>query len=318
MARLDDFLGLTRSAARKQWQGILARRVKPRQEPFVPVETLLAVALFYLLKPNRYGGGNIHTAPRPVHQLAVACKRTPGSFTNKMLNLDGSRAHGQAIEPRLFMLLHGDPGRLSELYRIILLAAREVGLDEEAVPDFLSLLDSSIDLFPLRPLDALVALDDTEASEKVAKAYELPFVEAERVVRARHSLNEHRYAQTVLDAWSRSCAFCGLTPRNVPATAFLSVARLKPPPHAVAAELKNTANGLATCSSHGLAFQQGWLGVGLDRAVVVSPALARDVSVDPGMARSFGPGALLRRLDERPRLDASCVEWHMTNRYRGG
>lgn len=314
MPRLDDFLCLTPAAAADQWRAILSRRPKPRQDVFVPVETLLAAGLFYLLRPNRYGGGNIHSAPKPVHQLAATCKRTPGSFTNKMLNLDGSRPHGQAVEPRLFMALHGNPGLLADLYRVVLVAAREVGLGDEDVPDFLGLLDSQTALFPLETLDAPPDVDGERAA-RMADGYQLPLFEAEQVVRARSRLERHRYASVVLDAWSHTCAFCGLRPRHVSASTLLKAARVKPAPHATAAELRDTSNAVAACPTHGLAFQHGWLGIGEDRSVLVSPNLALDLRDDPGMARAFGSGVLLRQLDHQPSLNRACLEWHAAELY---
>jgi len=73
-----------------------------RQVPFNMVETLLCYGLFYVLDPHKYGGANIGTAPQCVKALAAFFRRTPGSITNKMLNLDGSRQHSAREEPSLF------------------------------------------------------------------------------------------------------------------------------------------------------------------------------------------------------------------------
>src|SRR6266702_1926745 len=80
-----------------------------RQVPFNTVETLLCCGLFYLLDPHKYGGANIEKVPPIVKILANFFRRTPGSITNKMLNLDGSRQHSAREEPLLFSYLAAEP-----------------------------------------------------------------------------------------------------------------------------------------------------------------------------------------------------------------
>src|SRR5690242_10763823 len=62
-----------------------------RQVPFNAVETLLCYGLFSLIDPHHYGGGNIDRIPASARILSIFFRRTPGSITSKMLNLDGSR-----------------------------------------------------------------------------------------------------------------------------------------------------------------------------------------------------------------------------------
>src|SRR5437868_14717443 len=87
----------------------ISQRQFPRaghhQAPFNIVETLLCYGLFYILDPHRYGGANIEKVPPAVKALAAFFRRTPGSITNKMLNLDGSRPHSAREEPLLFAYL---------------------------------------------------------------------------------------------------------------------------------------------------------------------------------------------------------------------
>ena len=90
-----------------------------RQVAFNVVETLLCYGLFSILDPHRYGGANIDKVPPIVHTLAAFFRRTPGSITNKMLNLDGSRVHSARNEPLLFALLASEPTMYQTLYRDI-------------------------------------------------------------------------------------------------------------------------------------------------------------------------------------------------------
>jgi len=82
---LTRFLDLTPDDALRQWQRILGRVAKARQEPFLPVEVLLAYTLFFVLDPHRYGGANIDKVPPEAKALAATLRRTPGSITSKML-----------------------------------------------------------------------------------------------------------------------------------------------------------------------------------------------------------------------------------------
>ena len=62
---------LTESQARDQWNALRRRAWLSRQEPFLPVETLLSYGLFFLLDPHRFGGGNIDRVPPEVKVLAA-------------------------------------------------------------------------------------------------------------------------------------------------------------------------------------------------------------------------------------------------------
>jgi hypothetical protein len=68
VADLAEYLDLTVSQAREQFQALLARRPVPhgRQVAFLPVETLLCLAASFLVNHRRYGGGTAHRAPEPV------------------------------------------------------------------------------------------------------------------------------------------------------------------------------------------------------------------------------------------------------------
>lgn len=107
-ATLQEYLDLSPEQIRIQLMAILGR-VLPlpgkRQESFNAVETLLCYGLFSLVDPHHYGGANIDRVPAIVGTLATFFRRTPGSITSKMLNLDGSRQHSAREEPLLFAYL---------------------------------------------------------------------------------------------------------------------------------------------------------------------------------------------------------------------
>src|SRR5690242_9249172 len=137
---LHSYLELSPQEIRHQLIQIAGRQFPEpgrRQIPFSEAETLLCYGLFYLLNPHRYGGGNIDKVPPIVNTLATFFRRTPGSITNKMLNLDGSRKHSAREEPLLFATLASEPARYHALYQTILTTARDLELDEHILPDFL-------------------------------------------------------------------------------------------------------------------------------------------------------------------------------------
>lgn len=311
MGELEQFLGLTPNSARGQWQQIALRLVMPRQVPFVPVETILALALFQIVKPNRYGGNNIHQAPAEVHALGRACKRTASSFLAKMQNLEGTREHGQAVEPLLFAALYDDAYELARLYRIVIIAAREAGFDSSNVPDFLGLVDGSAHVAPvLRQLGLLPTFPEATVA-RIVTGYGLNSNDALRLLRARAIAAESRFDRDAMDAWSWKCGLCGLAPRTVPAAQLLVTTRFKNRPHASDDEFMNLDNVIVACRAHGDALATGLLGVTPERRVLISPSLAADVAEESSVARLFGPGVLLREVAQAPRLGREFVGWHL-------
>ena len=136
MRSLSDYLNLTAEQARSQWGQILQRQPKKRQEPFTPVEVILCYGLFYVVNPYRYGGSTIHRAPPVVHQLARLFVRPPASITNKMMNLEGRRAHAAKHEWRFFLEMAVDSAQFPQLYERVLLAARDMGVGPDRLSDF--------------------------------------------------------------------------------------------------------------------------------------------------------------------------------------
>src|SRR5450759_4555694 len=142
-ATLQAYVDLSPQQIRAQLVDILARDLPvpgKRQGPFNAVETLLCYGLFSLVDPHRYGGANIDQVPAIVGTLATFFRRTPGSITSKMLNLDGSRSHSAREEPLLFAYLASQPKQYITLYKQIMAVARDLTLDEVLLPDFLHVL----------------------------------------------------------------------------------------------------------------------------------------------------------------------------------
>ena len=141
MAELADFLDLTAGQARQQFREL--RRRSPvsagRQVIFLPVETLLCLAASFLVNHRRFGGATAHRAPEPVLSLARLFSRPPSSVLAKMANLDGSRSHGGKYDVLAGAMLRDEPAHFTYIYRVLLNAARDEGIGEDRLPDFLGL-----------------------------------------------------------------------------------------------------------------------------------------------------------------------------------
>lgn len=299
---LSTFLDLTVEQARAQWRQVMSRADRQRQEPFLPVETILCFGLFRVMNPHRFGGSNIHLVPEVATTLAVTFRRTTGSITNKMLNLEGSRKNAQPIEPLLFVQLSDNSDLFGSLYRMVVSAARDVGLGPDQVPDYLGMLDGADD--DLLGQDELGATDVAAIMRGVEHASRtappIPPRELERLVLHRARLGQHRFAKDVLSNYRFHCAFCGVSPVSVKRRKLLLASHIKPWAASNDAEKTDVGNGLAACPVHDRAFDGGLLSVSNSLTILVHPELERSLRVDEGMGVFFGPGTLARQLQIPP------------------
>ncbi|MSP93151.1 MAG: hypothetical protein EXR79_15345 [Myxococcales bacterium] len=143
MHELTPFLELTGTDAAGQWRKIQHRKPAERQEAFLPVETLLANGLFFVLRPNRYGGGNIGTAARLFIQ-AYAKSHEPALVFNAARAYDqGGKARDAVALFRLYLTLATDGAGLAaareriqrlENAAAFMLAGRSASIDANAAP----------------------------------------------------------------------------------------------------------------------------------------------------------------------------------------
>ena len=84
---------------------------------------MLCYALFFVVDPHRFGGASMHRAPPIVHTLAALFVRPPGSVTNKMMNLDGSRKNAGKHEWQFFVEMATSPDRFPAFYNTVVIAA---------------------------------------------------------------------------------------------------------------------------------------------------------------------------------------------------
>jgi putative restriction endonuclease len=322
---VDAYLQLTEAQARAQWQSIHQRVPLARQVAFLPVETLLSYALFYLLNPHRFGGGNIDQVPPEVKALAATFKRSAGSLTNKMLNLDGSRANSARHEPELFIRLQ-EPGRFEPLYRRILKAARLEGFGEAQVPDFLGALDGDEPIAllgqeELGPVQVASALDQMfHQQRQLGAAFGFTETETSRLVEQRVRLGQHRFARAVLTNYRWTCGFCGFAPGRLRGYGLLIASHVKPWAKSDDKERADVANGICACPTHDSAFDAGLLTVAADLQIRRAGVLERHMVDNASLNRMFGAPAMRGALlvpaaAERPRSE--FLTFHQANVFRG-
>jgi|GEM_PF-488533 putative restriction endonuclease len=326
---LRSYLDLTPEQIRQQLVAIVAREIPApghRQVPFNAVETLLCYGLFYLLDPHRYGGGNIDQVPSIVNTLARFFKRSPGSLTSKMLNLDGSRPHGKSLEPLLFAILAAEPERFRALYQMILTAARQLDLDEDTLPDFLAdpaLAPAQEDLLGQEEIPASTSqllIGVQPEMENLERAFRLGERLTEKLVERKIRLAQHRFALEVLRNCGRHCVFCGFEPRSLPEqSGLLRASHIKPWAVATAQERVDVRNGLAACPTHDAAFDQGYLtvngGYRIHRASVLEQSLVKDQGVPYYFGAVLASHLLLPEQAKRPAL--RYLTYHGEHIFKG-
>lgn len=294
----------------------ITRRPQPlpgqRQVPFNLVEKVLCYGLFYLCDPHKYGGSNIQTVPESVKQLATFFRRTPGSITNKMLNLEGARLHSAREEPELFAAFASAPALYQSLYQEILTHARTLLIGEEALPDFLDLLSTATysgDLLvgqeDLPASTALLLADEEETMKEMQQTFLLSDQQTEKLVERKIRLAQHRFAVTVIRNCGGACVFCGFAPHTLPEQShLLRASHIKPWAVSTHRERVDVKNGLAACPMHDAAFDRGYLmvngGYRIHRATRLEQSMVRDPQVTTYFGETLSPVLLLPPHAERP------------------
>lgn len=321
MTSLSDYLDLTVEQARSQWGRILKRQPRPRQEPYTPVEAILCCGLFFVVDPHRYGGASMHRAPQIVHDLASLFVRPPGSITNKMMNLDGSRAHGGKHEWQFFIEMAADSGRFPVLYGRVLLAARDMGIGPNRLPDSVP-ADGADDFDFLgqeelspRTFEIVVAVQ--VAQHRVRELAGEPATT--RLVEQSMRLGQHRFARSVLENYDHTCAFCGLSPKTLPRHRLLVASHIKPWAECDDRERLDVTNGVAACGVHDAAFDTGLITVNGGLRVHRAHSLKISVREDPGSDNYFETmlKAELILPAEAVRPGEPYLEWHQERIYKG-
>lgn len=244
--------------------------------------------------------------------LAAVFRRSPGSITQKMLNLDGSRPNAAAREWEVFVTLGGAPDHFARLYTTVIRAAREAGIDATHLPDFLSAADGlellGQDEVVSSHLHVLVdarlprASQDLHADERVTT----------RLLEHAIRLGQHRFARRVLANFGHACAFCGLSSQALPRHRLLVASHIKPWAHSNDRERLDFRNGVAACPTHDAAFDTGLISVNGGLRIHRAPRLEAALH-SPGLRRNFDAPVLQSTLVLPPAATpplASYFDYH--------
>jgi putative restriction endonuclease len=229
-------------------------------------------------------------------------KRSPGSLTIKMLNLDGSRANSARLKPEIFLRLGREPDRYAFLYSGVIIAAREEGLADSDVPDFLGRLDDSGDVELLGQAEIGEREVETALSEKddlvgrLRGTLHFNEIETMRLVEQQVRLGQHRFAKGVITSYEFQCGFCGFSPGDLKGCGLLTASHIKPWARSSARERLDARNGVAACPVHDAAFDAGLLTIENDLRIRLSPALMTQLRKDKGFERFFGTRGLFETL----------------------
>jgi putative restriction endonuclease len=317
VAGLEDYLELTAGQARQQFRALLVRRPvsQGRQVDFLPVETLLCLAASFVVNHRHFGGGTAHQAPEPVPSLARLFSRPPSSVLAKMANLDGSRSHGGKWDVLAGATLRDDPARFTDVYRLLLQAARAEGIGPDGLPDFLGLeYGGELALLGQDELDiSVLEAGLRDRIERDAAHGTWSPLETERILLAAARVGQHVFAQNVLTNCGSQCVFCGLRPAAFGAKRMLLAGHIKPWKDSTPTERLDPRNGLAACPAHDVAFDTGLLTVNGGLRIHVARSLANATRTDP-LARQYYGRPPLREVLLLP-SDAQAparkyLDWH--------
>ena len=325
---LSDYLEISPAVARAQWQRIVARPppVKgKRQGVFEPIEVLLCHGLFLVLNPRSFGGANIHKVPGEAKRLAALFRRTPGSLTSKMLNLDGSREHGGRAEVELYVRLSKEPERYVALYRAAIEAGREVGLGPDVLPDYLGWLDAAdaglLGQDEIGHDELEIALREQHTNRRFwADEQGLDEPITTRLVEQRVRHGQHRFARQVLASFGQRCGFCGFSPVPLGMRRGLVASHIKPWRDSAPQERLDPRNGVAACPIHDVAFDQGFLTVNGGLRVHRAERLGVLVARDSAAQHLFGHETVARRLllpEGAPEPGKRYLSWHHEHIWAG-
>lgn len=323
MASLSDYLDLTDSGARAQWQRISTRQRRPgkRQEAFLPVETILCYGLFFVVNPHQHGGFSRDRMPEVVDDLAELFKRPPNSLTNKMLNLDGTHAHAAKFDRPFFIEMDTDSMKFLHLYQVAMRAAREFGHRPSQLPDFLNLLsEQEFYLLGQEELREARYEDVLDAEAERSADVDQPLVEQEttRLAKCRARIGQHKFAADVLSRFDYTCGFCGFAPRRLRGERLVIASHIKPWSVSSNFERLDPSNGIAACPTHDAAFDRGLITVNGGLRVHRSDRLLQSSRTDPGVERYFGEALadslLVPRRAQSPGQE--YLQWHQEHVYR--
>jgi putative restriction endonuclease len=322
VATLSDFLDVTVDEARVQWRSMLSRRPAGRRVTFTPVETLLCLAASYVVQHRLFGSSSAPRAPEPVQALARLFTRPPSSVLAKMANLDGSRSHGAKWDLLVGTTLLGDPEQLSQVYRVLLAAARAEGVGRDRLPDFLSIEEhGDVQLLGQAQLPGDSMIEEAlqgRLEQLLGSRNGLTEPETTRLLLAAARVGQNIFARSVLRNCGDNCVFCGMTPSKFEGNRMLVAGHIKPWRHSEPDERLDPRNGLAACPTHDVAFDTGLLAVNGGLRIHLAPKLHQALPADAAARAAFGRPPLAEKLilpEGADPPETAYLDWHRERVY---
>jgi putative restriction endonuclease len=158
-----------------------------------------------LVNHRHFGASTSHQAPEPVPTLARLFSRPPSSVLAKMANLDGSRSHVGKWDILAGAMLREDSARFTDIYRLLLRAARAEGIDRHHLPDFLDLEDGS-EFVLLGQNELGTSVFEKALKDEIARSAaegDWPERDTERIILAAARVGQPVFALNVLNNCGR-------------------------------------------------------------------------------------------------------------------
>ncbi|WP_419840911.1 HNH endonuclease [Candidatus Poriferisodalis sp.] len=250
---------------------------------------------------------------------------------SKMMNLDGSRVNGAKPEVQLFVALSANKDQYYRLYLVALRAARQMGVNDQQLPDFLQYEQwSQLDLEELDDLRSLKHVDEARYQEiieedavklraqKLRLGQVLSAAETTQIVQHRARIGQRAFRVDVLRNFDYTCGFCGMAPRSLSGNPLLVASHIKPWADSTNRERRDPHNGIAACPIHDAAFDKGLITVNGGLRVHRSRKLRQSILIDVGVEHNFGDSLadtlLVPPGTASPR--GSYLSWHQQHVYQ--
>lgn len=318
MADLGSYLEISAAQAREQFRELLRRPAFAgrRQVDFIPVETLLCLAASFVVNHWRFGGSTAHLAPAPVPELARLFSRPSSSVLAKMANLDGSRSHGAKWDVLAGAMLRENPRRFTEVYQLLLEAARAEHIGPGQLPDFLD-LEHGHELTLLGQEELDISVLEADLRDKIARQASggsgLTEQQTERILVAAARVGQHVFASSMLRNCGGQCVFCGFSPAAFGGQKMLLAGHIKPWKDSRPSERLDPRNGLAACPPHDVAFDTGMITVNGGLRIHLARPLAEAIRADPITRLYYGQPPLRETLllpEGALTPGARYLDWH--------
>ena len=149
-----------------------------------------------------------------------------------------------------------------------------------------------------------------EYSQRLLQAAEaaMPFGQLDKPQQVR----DQGFRKAIMNLYSHRCALCGIRMITPEGHTIVEAAHIRP---WADSQDDRPANGLALCRLCHWSFDRGFMSVGSDYEVLVSP-LARSEQNNPGHIMTLEARSIFPPQDERHNPDQECLGWHRREVFR--